>query len=64
MQPQITRAWGAGVEYGGRDDGDGAPPAGDGVLPPQEELVRALARYGAELVGPPPTLADLGLPSI
>lgn len=52
------------VEYGGRDDGNGAPPAGDGVLPPREELVRAFARYGAEIVGPPPTLADLGLPTV
>ena len=49
------------VEAGVRDDGNGAPPPADGVLPAPEELARAVARYGFEIVGPPPTLADLGL---
>ncbi len=48
------------VEAGVQDDGSGVPPA-EGVFPPPEELVRTLARYNCEVVGPPPTLADLGL---
>ena len=49
------------VEVGVRDDGYGAPSPADAVLPPPEELAGMFARYGCELVGPPPTLADLGL---
>ena len=50
------------VEAGVRDDGSGVPPAAGVLAPPDpEELARALARYGCEPVGPPPTLADLGL---
>ncbi len=49
------------VEVGVRDDGHGAPSLADAVLPPPEELARTFARYGCEIVGPPPTLADLGL---
>ena len=48
------------VEAGVPDDGSGVPPA-EGVLPPPEELARTLARYGCEIVGPSPTLADVGL---
>ena len=47
------------VEAGMPDDGSGVPP----VQPPPDpdELARAVGRYGVEIVGPPPTLADLGL---
>jgi quercetin dioxygenase-like cupin family protein len=34
------------------------PPAED-VLPPIDELVRRFAAYGCDVVGPPPTLAEL-----
>jgi len=47
------------VEVGQADDGSAMPPAG-GVLPSPEEFVRLLAPYGCDVVGPPPTLADLG----
>ncbi len=48
------------VEAGMPDDGSGVPPAVQ--LPPDpDELARAAGRYGVEIVGPPPTLADLGL---
>jgi quercetin dioxygenase-like cupin family protein len=48
------------AEAGMPDDGSGVPPA---VQPPPDpdELARAVGRYGVEIVGPPPTLADLGL---
>ena len=48
------------VEAGMPDDSSGVPPA---VQPPPDpdELARAVGRYGVEIVGPPPTLADLGL---
>ena len=38
---------------------DAEPPT-DTVMPPMPELVRLFGSYGAEIVGPPPTLADLG----
>lgn len=37
---------------------DADQPA-EGVLPPIGELVRSFGAYGCEVVGPPPTLADL-----
>jgi quercetin dioxygenase-like cupin family protein len=45
------------VEMGVPADGD-TPPA-DGVTPSPEEFARRLAPYSCEVVGPPPTLADL-----
>ena len=48
-------------EVGVRDDGNGTPSPADAVPPPPEELARTCARYSCEIVGPPPTLADLGL---
>ncbi len=50
------------VQAGVPDDGSGVPPAAAMQAPPEpEELARAVARYGVEIVGPPPTLADLEL---
>jgi uncharacterized protein YjlB len=34
------------------------PPAKE-VMPPPEELIPLFASYGCDIVGPPPTLADL-----
>jgi hypothetical protein len=35
---------------------DGEEPPAETMLPPVEEVVRAFAPYGCEIVGPPPTL--------
>jgi glyoxylate utilization-related uncharacterized protein len=35
---------------------EGEEPPAETVLPPVEEVVRAFAPYGCEIVGPPPTL--------
>ena len=45
------------VEMGVPVDGAAAPI--EGVTPSPEEFARRLAPYGCEIVGPPPTLADL-----
>ena len=37
----------------------GAEPPTDSVLPPMPEMVRLFAGYGAEILGPPPSLDDL-----
>ena len=37
----------------------GAEPPTDTVMPPMPEMVRLFAQYGAEIVGPPPSLSDL-----
>lgn len=37
---------------------DGEPSA-EQVLPPTDELIRRFAAYGCDVVGPPPTLAEL-----
>lgn len=37
----------------------GADRPSEGVLPPMGELVRSFGAYGCEVVGPPPTLAEL-----
>jgi hypothetical protein len=37
----------------------GAEPPAEDVLPPIDELVRRFAAYGCDVVGPPPTLAEL-----
>jgi len=34
----------------------GAEPPTDAVMPPLDEMVRLFARYGAEILGPPPSL--------
>ena len=36
-----------------------AEPPTDTVMPPMPEMVRLFAAYGAEIVGPPPSLSDL-----
>jgi quercetin dioxygenase-like cupin family protein len=38
---------------------DSAPPT-DMVMPPLPEMARLFAAYGAEILGPPPSLGDLG----
>jgi quercetin dioxygenase-like cupin family protein len=40
----------------GVDAAESAQPSVDTVLPPVEEMVRAFAPYGCEIVGPPPAL--------
>jgi quercetin dioxygenase-like cupin family protein len=37
----------------------GAEPPTDTVMPPMPEMARLFAAYGAEILGPPPTLSDL-----
>jgi quercetin dioxygenase-like cupin family protein len=37
----------------------GDEPPVDEVLPPRDEIVRVFGTYGCEIVGPPPTLAEL-----
>ena len=37
----------------------GAEPPTDTVMPPIHEIARLFAAYGAEILGPPPSLADL-----
>jgi quercetin dioxygenase-like cupin family protein len=37
----------------------GAAPPTDAVMPPMDELVRRFAAHGCEILGPPPSLADL-----
>jgi quercetin dioxygenase-like cupin family protein len=37
----------------------GAEPPTDAVMPPMDEAVRLFAGYGAEILGPPPSLNDL-----
>ena len=37
----------------------GADPPTDVVMPPMPEMARLFAAHGAEILGPPPTLADL-----
>jgi len=37
----------------------GAEPPTDTVMPPMHEMARLFAAYGAEILGPPPTLDDL-----
>ena len=36
-----------------------AEPPTDTVMPPMPEMVRQFAAYGAEILGPPPSLSDL-----
>jgi hypothetical protein len=36
-----------------------AEPPTDTVMPPMPEMARLFATYGAEILGPPPTLSDL-----
>ena len=38
-------------------------PPTDAVMPPMPEMVRMFAGYGAEILGPPPSLSDLSLAS-
>jgi mannose-6-phosphate isomerase-like protein (cupin superfamily) len=37
----------------------GAEPPTDAVMPPMPEMARKFADYGAEILGPPPSLSDL-----
>ena len=37
----------------------GAEPPADAVMPPMDEFVRLFERHGCEILGPPPSLADL-----
>jgi quercetin dioxygenase-like cupin family protein len=37
---------------------DAEPPT-DAVMPPMDEMARLFAQYGAEILGPPPSLDDL-----
>jgi hypothetical protein len=37
----------------------GAEPPADTVMPPLPEMARLFAGYGAEILGPPPSLDDL-----
>ena len=37
----------------------GTEPPTDAVMPPMDEMIRLFARYGAEILGPPPSLDDL-----
>ena len=37
----------------------GTEPPTDVVMPPMPEMARLFARYGAEILGPPPSLSDL-----
>ena len=37
----------------------GTEPPTDTVMPPMPEMARLFARYGAEILGPPPSLGDL-----
>ena len=37
----------------------GPEPPAEAVMPPMPELVRLFARYGTEILGPPPSLDDL-----
>jgi quercetin dioxygenase-like cupin family protein len=37
----------------------GDEPPAEEVLPPVEEMIRLFGSYGCEIVGPPPTLAEL-----
>lgn len=37
----------------------GSEPPADVVEPPRDELMRAFAGYGCEILGPPPSLSDL-----
>jgi hypothetical protein len=39
----------------------GSEPPAEEVLPPMDELVRRFAAYGVDIVGPPPSLSDLGI---
>ena len=36
-----------------------AEPPTDSAMPPMPELIRLFAAYGAEILGPPPSLDDL-----
>jgi hypothetical protein len=38
---------------------ESAEPPTDTVMPPLPEMARLFASYGAEILGPPPTLDDL-----
>jgi quercetin dioxygenase-like cupin family protein len=38
---------------------DGSEPPTDMVMPPMPEMVSLFAAYGAEILGPPPSLSDL-----
>ena len=38
----------------------GSEPPAEAVLPPMDELVRRFAAYGVDIVGPPPSLSDIG----
>ena len=37
----------------------GAEPPTDAVMPPMPEMARMFAGYGAEILGPPPSISDL-----
>jgi hypothetical protein len=37
----------------------GNEPLAAEVMPPLEEMIRLFARYGCDIVGPPPTLEQL-----
>ena len=39
----------------------GSEPPAEAVSPPMDELVRRFAAYGVDMVGPPPSLSDLGI---
>jgi len=40
---------------------NGSEPPAEEVLPPMDELVRRFAAYGVDILGPPPSLSDLGI---